>query len=329
MFQKRNEENGITLMALVLTIIILLILAGISISMLTGNNGILRKTIEAKEKSQNAEQEEKNNIKEISSMMDKIFFEDVVGNESDWEIDKEEQSIIKYNGQYNQDTIVIPNKVGNTYIKKIGNGTNAIGFNIEDAKGIKIKISEGIEKIESVAFYYSVIGGNVKFPESLKEIGDSAFSNCKYITGDLEIPDNVEKIGSFAFYYATGLNGTLKLSKALKTIGGTAFGNCAFNGSLEIPDNVEKIGENAFSSNNFTGTLIIGKSVKEIGAMSFSGNKFLGNLIIPKSVKKIGMAVFPGSTFDSIKIENYKEDIDVNDMAFVGMGNNAIPQYLE
>ena len=62
---------------------------------------------------------------------------------------------------------------------------------------------------------------------------------------------------------------------------------------------------------------------------NFRGNKFLGNLIIPKSVKKIGMAVFPGSTFDSIKIENYKEDIDVNDMAFVGMGNNAIPQYLE
>ena len=34
-------KNGITLIALVITIIILLILAGVSISMLTGNNGIL------------------------------------------------------------------------------------------------------------------------------------------------------------------------------------------------------------------------------------------------------------------------------------------------
>ena len=33
--------NGITLIALVITIIVLLILAGVSITMLTGNNGIL------------------------------------------------------------------------------------------------------------------------------------------------------------------------------------------------------------------------------------------------------------------------------------------------
>ena len=36
-----NKQNGITLIALVITIIVLLILAGVSIAMLTGNNGIL------------------------------------------------------------------------------------------------------------------------------------------------------------------------------------------------------------------------------------------------------------------------------------------------
>ena len=35
-----NSSKGITLIALVVTIIILIILAGISISMLTGQNGI-------------------------------------------------------------------------------------------------------------------------------------------------------------------------------------------------------------------------------------------------------------------------------------------------
>ena len=34
----KNNKNGITLIALVLTIVVLLILAGISISYLTGNN---------------------------------------------------------------------------------------------------------------------------------------------------------------------------------------------------------------------------------------------------------------------------------------------------
>ena len=39
-----KKDSGITLIALVVTIIVLLILAGISIMMLTGNNGILQKT---------------------------------------------------------------------------------------------------------------------------------------------------------------------------------------------------------------------------------------------------------------------------------------------
>ena len=47
-----NESKGITLIALVVTIIVLLILSGISISMLTDNNGILSRAMEAKEKTE-------------------------------------------------------------------------------------------------------------------------------------------------------------------------------------------------------------------------------------------------------------------------------------
>lgn len=39
--QMMKERRGITLIALVITIIVLLILAGVSIAMLTGDNGIL------------------------------------------------------------------------------------------------------------------------------------------------------------------------------------------------------------------------------------------------------------------------------------------------
>ena len=38
-----NSEKGITLIALVITIIVLLILAGVTIVSLTGENGLLRK----------------------------------------------------------------------------------------------------------------------------------------------------------------------------------------------------------------------------------------------------------------------------------------------
>ena len=53
-----NKSRGITLIALVVTIIILLILAGISISMLTGQNVILNRAVEAKEKTQVANEKE-------------------------------------------------------------------------------------------------------------------------------------------------------------------------------------------------------------------------------------------------------------------------------
>ncbi|MCI8383524.1 MAG: type II secretion system protein, partial [Clostridia bacterium] len=52
---KRKTNQGITLIALVITIIVLLILAGISISTLTGQNGILNKSSIAKEETKKAQ----------------------------------------------------------------------------------------------------------------------------------------------------------------------------------------------------------------------------------------------------------------------------------
>ena len=44
----RKDNQGITLIALVITIIVLLILAGVSIAMLTGGNGLLSKAVESR-----------------------------------------------------------------------------------------------------------------------------------------------------------------------------------------------------------------------------------------------------------------------------------------
>lgn len=54
-----KRQNGITLVALVITIIILLILAGISIASLT-NTGLFNKAQEAKNATENAAQNEHN-----------------------------------------------------------------------------------------------------------------------------------------------------------------------------------------------------------------------------------------------------------------------------
>ena len=69
MFKRYKSTKGITLVALVITIIILLILAGISISTLT-NTGIFEKAKEAKQKSENAKKEEDRLISEYEKEID-------------------------------------------------------------------------------------------------------------------------------------------------------------------------------------------------------------------------------------------------------------------
>ena len=63
------ENRGITLIALVVTIIVLIILAGISISMLTGENGILSRAQEAKNRAENSQAEELSAMSQLENEM--------------------------------------------------------------------------------------------------------------------------------------------------------------------------------------------------------------------------------------------------------------------
>ena len=64
---KKLKEKGITLIALVITIIVLLILAGVSIAALSGQNGILTKAGEAKTKTELASIEEARALTQIEA----------------------------------------------------------------------------------------------------------------------------------------------------------------------------------------------------------------------------------------------------------------------
>ena len=58
-------KKGITLIALIVTIIVLLILAGVTIATLTGDNGLLQKATTAKQESENASIDEKVRLAQI------------------------------------------------------------------------------------------------------------------------------------------------------------------------------------------------------------------------------------------------------------------------
>ena len=84
---KRNNlgEKGITLIALVVTIVVLLILAGVSINALFGNNGIIEKAQEAQNKMDEAQQKDSNSINQLSNWLD-----DKINTKKDTETEKTE-----------------------------------------------------------------------------------------------------------------------------------------------------------------------------------------------------------------------------------------------
>ena len=77
-----KHNQGITLIALVLTIIVLLILAGVSIAMLTGQNGILTQASNAKQATEESTEKEKRQLSQVeaSTHLENYDYTDAEGN---------------------------------------------------------------------------------------------------------------------------------------------------------------------------------------------------------------------------------------------------------
>ena len=71
--KKLKNEQGITLIALIVTIVILIILVGISMTMILGDNGLINKSEEGGKIYQNASEEELENLNELGKELDNII----------------------------------------------------------------------------------------------------------------------------------------------------------------------------------------------------------------------------------------------------------------
>ena len=69
---KIKQEKGITLIALVVTIVVLLILAGVSISLVINNNGVISKAKEAKNQYAEAQTNDEKQLEETSDWIDEM-----------------------------------------------------------------------------------------------------------------------------------------------------------------------------------------------------------------------------------------------------------------
>lgn len=157
--------------------------------------------------------------------------------------------------------------------------------------------------------------GNTVIPESVKAIGDEAFSECETLTS-LTLPEGVSSIGHSAFYYCYNL-ASINLPQGITSIedwtffycsslppitipeGVTSIGSYAFEGcskltAIAIPQNVTSIGREAFASCSALTSVTFSGKVTEIKDFTFALCTKLSSISLPNNLESIGNYAFWG-----------------------------------
>lgn len=157
-------------------------------------------------------------------------------------------------------------------------------------------------------------GGDVKIPDGVTTIGDSAFRWCTSLES-ITLPDGVTAIGRGAFDDCTSLE-SIMIPDGVTTIGDSAFWYCSSLKSITLPDSVITIGDGAFGGctglvnedgliivrdcvYGCTGGLenvVIPDGVTKISWRAFYGCFRLTSITIPDGVTEIGWGAFEGCT---------------------------------
>lgn len=301
--KKLKNKNGVTLIALAVTIIIMLILAGVTISMLTGNSGITTNASKAKTKSYLADIKEEYELYLSEKRMDDEYDLDTLyandktiryeGNEVGTGIaeicssikkgDEKKFEIIKGKIYYvSQDKNVIPIAV-------------ELGFSINPYE----ITDSGVLKSSSMNLYLVDNDGHLDLSEyegKIKTIEAGAFSKVEIESGinplqSIVLPKGITTIGDDAFSYNTSLT-SIKIPNTVTSIGKRAFQGCTNLTSIEIPDTVTYIGDYCFSGCNRLQKIKLSKKIQTINQRLLQGCSSLTEIEIPEGVKSIGYAAF-------------------------------------
>lgn len=184
-------KKGITLIALVITIIVLLILAGVSISALTGDNGLLNQTQESKQETQKSYEKEKLQLAVMSARTEQIVEEAKLRNALKEEIENGEIELYKTIDSYD-----VLFKTSNRYYDIDENGDIEGGEELvidyhpgDITKDVNGNILQGTEEhpyeincIEDLVAFSNIISGGYKIENGNPvEITKTDFLSNKYV----------------------------------------------------------------------------------------------------------------------------------------------------
>lgn len=175
----------------------------------------------------------------------------------------------------------------------------------------KIKLNEGLEKIEQHAFNACGIE-EINFPSTLKSIGNASFGSCNFATLDLpntvvewgknafeknqllkkiSLPNNMTEIPLGFLINAIELE-KITIPNSVKTIGESAFQYCNKLKEIKLSDNLQVIKDDAFQGCMVT-SLTLPENLKEIKKGAFYNIETLVditcNAITPPIMEKDGM----------------------------------------
>lgn len=164
-------------------------------------------------------------------------------NKYDWDtlFDYEELdgkiTIKSYIGFDDLDVVVIPDRINNLLVTKIGEKA------FENCKTVKkVVLPVGLDVIGNGAFQGSGIN-SIVLPENLSVIEENAFSHSELES--IHITSSVKNISTFSFSYCTKLS-KLSLSIGIISIGSFAFSGCRNLLKIDIPKSVKNIDYDAF-----------------------------------------------------------------------------------
>ena len=240
---KKTKERGITLIALVITIIILLILAGVTLSIVF-NGGIIDKSANAVEKYQYSQKEEGWLLNNIEQYLTK---KDISASlyEKGWSIAKTDSGYLA--ADYENDKLYTLDGFGNIISEEelVYTDESLLKFDEDTGTitGIRGKWPENVvipKTINNVlvtsfgeyAFYRCSGLTSITIPSSVTSIGEHAFENCSGLTSII-IPSSVTSIGENAFFHCSGLT-SITIPSSVTSIGAKAFGDCSGLTSITV-----------------------------------------------------------------------------------------------
>lgn len=160
---------------------------------------------------------------------------------------------------------------GDFEYKVLNNGTAEITAYKGNATELTIPSELGGYEVTSIgknAFKNNTSIKNLTIPDSVKKIGDSAFSMCKLTS--LTLGDGVTTIELQAFMGCPLTS--ITFGNNLRVIGDKTFVACKLT-NIAIPDGVIRIGMNAFQNCANLASVTIPDSVTSIGGSAFNKTK--------------------------------------------------------